>query len=42
MEKGKRQVLTGVTFSQRIVFKLIPFVPTSILLKAVYKAQSKK
>lgn len=42
MLKGKLDVITGVTFSQRIMFSLIPFVPKKMLLKQVRQMQEVK
>jgi len=39
MLKGKLDVMTGVTCSQRIMFKLIPFLPKKMVLKVVKKMQ---
>jgi hypothetical protein len=39
MIKGKMDVLTGVTCSQRLMFKMIPFLPKKIVLKTVKKMQ---
>ncbi|HSO87903.1 MAG TPA: SDR family oxidoreductase [Draconibacterium sp.] len=39
MLKGKLDVITGVTFAQRIMFNLVPFVPKKMLLKQVRQMQ---
>lgn len=42
MLNGKLDVITGVTFAQRIMFSLVPFVPKKILLKQVRQMQEVK
>jgi len=39
MLKGKMDVMTGVTFSQIIMFKMLPFLPKKMVLKIVKKMQ---
>lgn len=39
MLKGKMDVITGVTFSQKLMFKMIPFLPKKMVLKVVKKLQ---
>jgi len=40
MLKGKMDVMTGVTCSQRIMFNMMPFLPKKMVLKAVKKLQT--
>lgn len=40
MLKGKIDVVSGLTFSQKIVFKLLPFMPKKTLLDMIFKMQS--
>jgi len=42
MLKGKLDVITGVTFAQRIMFAMVPFVPKKMLLKQVRQMQEVK
>ncbi len=39
MMKGKMDVLTGVTCSQRLMFNMMPFLPKKMVLKTVKKLQ---
>lgn len=42
MIKGKRKVLSGINFSLKFLLKILPFVPTKIILKQVYQRQKIK
>ncbi len=42
MMKGRLDVVSGLTFGQKIIFKLIPFIPKRIILRQIYKAQNVK
>jgi short-subunit dehydrogenase len=39
MIEGKLDILSGLTFGQKIMFKMIPFLPKKMLLKQVRKMQ---
>lgn len=39
MEKGKLDVISGISTSQRIMFKLIPVTPKKIVLKQIFNMQ---
>ncbi len=39
MLRGKIDVISGVSFLQRIMFALVPFLPQKIVLKQVRKMQ---
>ena len=39
MLKGKLNVISGLTFGQKLIMKTIPFTPKKILLKYIYKMQ---
>jgi short-subunit dehydrogenase len=42
MLEGKLNILAGLTFSQKLLVKSIPFTPTKILLKQIYDMQEAK
>ncbi|MBZ4684095.1 MAG: isfD [Fusobacteriales bacterium] len=39
MLKGKRDIISGITFSQKIMFALLPFTPKKLKLFSVFKMQ---
>lgn len=42
MLKGKLNVLAGMSFSQKLSFQILPFLPKKMLLKTVFNLQSVK
>ncbi len=40
MLKGKLDVISGLTFSQKIMMKMIPFMPKKMILKQIHKMQT--
>lgn len=40
MLKGKLDVISGLTFSQKIMMKMIPFMPKRMILKRIHKMQT--
>lgn len=42
MEKGKKEILSGVTWWQRILFNTLPFIPLKIKLAIVSRQQQKR
>ena len=39
MLKGKLNVVSGITFSQKIMFAILPFIPKKIILRQVHSMQ---
>jgi len=42
MLKGKLNVITGVSFMQRVMMKMIPFLPKKMALKQIRQMQEIK
>lgn len=39
MLKGDLDIISGLTFGQKMMFKMLPFIPKKVLLKQVRKMQ---
>lgn len=42
MEQGKIDIVSGLTFAQKVMMKMIPFMPKKVLLKQIRKMQEVK